>query len=121
MEAWSGNRPFSFDRIGRVTVRVPRACLSVFGGIQPGPLAKFMRETQRNSRGNDGLLQRFQVMVWPDLPKRFEFIDEPPDKDAWLETTELFENLAELGDEHKPDENEEIPHLMFTPEAQVVF
>ena len=121
LEAWSGNRPFSFDRIGRGTVRVPRTCLSVFGGIQPGPLAKFMRETQRNSRGNDGLLQRFQVMVWPDLPKRFEFIDEPPDKDAWRETTELFENMAKLGDEYKTDEDGDMPYLRFAPDAQVVF
>ncbi len=121
LEAWTGNRPFSFDRIGRGTVRIPRVCLSVFGGIQPGPLGKLMRETERNSRGNDGLLQRFQVMVWPDLPKRFELIDEPSDRDAWQATTELFENMANLGDEYEPDEDGGMPYLRFAPDAQVVF
>jgi hypothetical protein len=42
---------------GRLPLRV--------GGIQPGPLERYLRAVFAG-RGDDGLLQRFQLAVWPD-------------------------------------------------------
>ena len=53
LESWSGDRPFTFDRIGRGTVRIPRACLSVVGGIQLGPFGRLMRESQKYSHSKE--------------------------------------------------------------------
>jgi len=123
LEAWDGDRPFKVDRISRGSIRIPRVCVSVLGGIQPGPMGSLMREIQRNSRSNDGLLQRFQVAVWPDLSKRFELIDSEPDKDIWRQTIELFEGLSDLQPETFGAEQSdgEIPYLRFDDEAQKIF
>ena len=40
LESWNGMGSYVYDRIGRGTVIVPHLCLSIFGGIQPGPLAR---------------------------------------------------------------------------------
>jgi putative DNA primase/helicase len=118
LEAWSGDRPFKVDRIGRGSIRIPRNCVSVLGGIQPGPMGSLMREIQKNSRSNDGLLQRFQLAVWPDLSTTFELVDSTPDKEIWRQTMEIFEELANL-DPYRNDEG--IPYLRFDEEGQKLF
>jgi len=121
LEAWDGDKAFRVDRISRGSIRIPRNCVSVLGGIQPGPMASHMREIQRNSRSNDGLLQRFQVAVWPDLSKTFELIDRELDSEIWCQTKELFEGLANLGDAGANTPEDGIPYLRFDTEAQRVF
>ena len=64
-EAWNGTGAYTYDRIGRGTLHIRAACLSVLGGIQPGPLERYLRAVFAG-RGDDGLLQRFQLAVWPD-------------------------------------------------------
>ena len=36
LQAYDGNQGYTFDRIQRGTVHVPRVCLAMLGGIQPG-------------------------------------------------------------------------------------
>jgi len=45
--------------------------MSVLGTIQPGPLGTYLGEALRGGTGNDGLMQRFQLAVWPDDPGRW--------------------------------------------------
>ncbi len=123
LEAWSGDRPFKVDRISRGSIRIPRACVSVLGGIQPGPITNLMREAQRQSRANDGLMQRFQLAVWPDLSSSFELVDLPHDRRAWAETVRLFERFSSIEPAGigacSPDEG--TPYLRFSPDAQSIF
>jgi putative DNA primase/helicase len=105
-EAWNGTGAYTYDRIGRGTLHIRAACLSVLGGIQPGPLERYLREVFAG-RGDDGLVQRFQLAVWPEA-----------------RVTEVFQRLpalkpAALGaEELTPDE---LPFLRFDPAAQEVF
>ncbi len=123
LEAWTGDKAFKVDRISRGSTRVPRACVSVLGGIQPGPMGSLMRELQRNARANDGLLQRFQLAVWPDLSRRFELIDMEPNRENWRDVMTLFERLGSLDPTtvgaHTSDSS--IPYLRFSEDAQVMF
>ena len=85
-------------------------------------MGSLMREIQRNSRSNDGLLQRFQVAVWPDLSNRFELIDNEPDEEIWRQTIKLFERLSGLDAAAVgADANGKIPYLRFDSEAQRLF
>jgi hypothetical protein len=43
LEAWNGTGRFVYDRIGRGTIGIEAACVSILGGIQPGPLAHYLR------------------------------------------------------------------------------
>ncbi len=69
LEAANGTGSYTFDRLARGTVHIPLMCVGVLGGIQPGPLADLI-DAQRGA--GDGLLQRFQVFVWPDLFPDFD-------------------------------------------------
>ena len=82
LSGWGGASSNSFDRIGRGSIVLPRYCLSVFGGFQPDRIKSYVQSTQGGNSKNDGLVQRFQLLVWPD-PYEFEsVVDRAPDKVA---------------------------------------
>jgi putative DNA primase/helicase len=88
LSGWSGNEGYRFDRIMRGTTALPKFALSVVGGIQPGPLTRYVRGAFSGERA-DGLLQRFQLSVWPD-PETFEYVDRWPDGKAKQAAADLF-------------------------------
>jgi hypothetical protein len=123
LESWNGDKAFKVDRIARGSTRVPRVCVSVLGSIQPGPLSSLLREGQRHNRSNDGLMQRFQLAVWPDLSPRFELIDGKADAENQQELKDLFARFASLDPATVGAEAPEvgIPFLRFSTDAQEVF
>jgi putative DNA primase/helicase len=74
--------------------------------------------------GDDGLLQRFQLAVWPDVGGRWRNVDRWPDADARTRVVEVFQRLnrlepAALGAEEPTPEA--LPFLRFEAEAQELF
>jgi Protein of unknown function (DUF3987) len=124
LEAWNGDGGYTFDRIGRGMVHVEGLCLSIVGGIQPGKLARYVYDTCEGGTGDDGLLQRFQLLVWPSHDADFVNIDRAPDSTARKRVYDLYARLADL-DAEAPgatvDKYQTIPALRFTPEAQDLF
>jgi len=118
LEAWNGDKPFTYDRIGRGTKHIESTCVSVFGTIQPGPLLERIRASARDGGEADGLVQRFQVLVWPDISKEWQNVDRWPNSAARESAKELFRRLVAIS---LPAEEGEIPFLRFTDEAQVFF
>lgn len=96
LEAWSGNGDFTYDRITRGTVYIKSVIVSILGGIQPGPLSQYLRSAMSGGTGDDGLLQRFQLMVYPDVPKNWQNVDEWPNKAARDNVFQLFKKLDNL-------------------------
>jgi putative DNA primase/helicase len=123
LESWNGNGSFSVDRIGRGSLYVPAVCFSILGGIQPGPLSAYVRDAFEEAEKADGLLQRFQVLVYPDV-RDYAPVDRWPDTDAKNRACKVFEGLANLdpiafGTE--VEEEGDLPYVRFSPEAQEVF
>ena len=75
LSGWSGTGSYSFDRIGRGSITLSRYCLSVFGGFQPDRIRAYVQFAQRGNSKNDGLLQRFQLLVWPDPVSSVSLVD----------------------------------------------
>ena len=94
LECWNGDAAFTIDRIGRGSIHVPNACLSLFGGIQPARLRSYLADALRDGPGNDGLMQRFQLLVWPDLPPGWEYIDRKPDAGALDYAARVYRQVA---------------------------
>jgi len=67
LETWDGDSDFTFDRVGRGTVYASHMCLSVFGGLQPARLQRYLADAVTGGAGDDGFMQRFQLLVWPDV------------------------------------------------------
>jgi putative DNA primase/helicase len=97
LQGWSGNMPYTTDRIGRgLNLHVPAVCLSVFGSTQPSVISEFIRHAIKGGTGDDGLIQRFGMMVYPDKKAESEikFIDQKPNLTAAIEMERLFEFIA---------------------------
>jgi hypothetical protein len=82
LTAWNGNNPYVVDRVERGTQRIPRAYLCMMGGFQPGVLAAYVQQTMDGGRGDDGLVQRFQMLTYPDFPKGLVEVDRAADQAA---------------------------------------
>jgi hypothetical protein len=123
LEAWNGNQNFDTDRIGRGHISIPNLCASIFGGIQPDKLTVYLEQAV-HALANDGMLQRFQVLVYPDA-RRWEWRDRAPDKAARDTAFAVFENLADFDPvawgAAASDDFAKFPHFRFCDEAQAVF
>ncbi|MEX2222780.1 MAG: YfjI family protein [Candidatus Rokuibacteriota bacterium] len=121
-EAWNGTGSYTYDRIGRGTVRIEAACISLLGGLQPGPLVAYLRETFGHGKNDDGLIQRVQLMVWPDRGGAWRNVDRWPDTTAKTAAFEIFRRLAHMDAADIGAHREgALPFLRFTPEGQAVF
>ncbi|OYW74055.1 MAG: hypothetical protein B7Z37_19270 [Verrucomicrobia bacterium 12-59-8] len=126
LQAWSGKEGFTFDRIGRGRRHIEACAVSLLGSIQPGVIAAHVRAANGHSAGADGFLQRFSLMVWPDVSPTWEDIDRPLDRAAEFEATRVFDSfenitpqtLQKLG---VPLNHDGVPAFRFAPEAQVLF
>jgi putative DNA primase/helicase len=122
LESWSGTGSFTYDRIGRGTLHIPSLCVSVFGTIQPGPLARYVRAAAAGD--NDGLLNRFQILFYPGPPQEWVNVDRYPDTHEKNTAYAVFRALdaldpAAVGAQAEGDSS--IPCLRFSPEAQALF
>jgi hypothetical protein len=95
LEAWTGGQPFTTDRIGRGTIDIKSCCVSVLGGIQPSKLLAFLMQSAKNLQ-NDGMLQRFQLLVYPDEIRMWTYVDEKPHAYARKTAHNIFEKLAKM-------------------------
>jgi putative DNA primase/helicase len=121
---WNGYGRINVDRIGRGETVCESPCLSIFGCATPGGIQDYVQGALRGGRGDDGLLQRFQVTVWPDEPSEVKVIDRKPDQLALQRVRDLFERLAGLDVRGIADDQcdpSEIPWMRFNPSAQEVF
>ncbi|WP_298829376.1 YfjI family protein [uncultured Piscinibacter sp.] len=123
LEGWNGTGSFNIDRIGRGSLHVKSLCLSVFGGIQPDLLSKYLSGIA-SSLDNDGRIQRFQVLVYPDAVK-WEWRDRYPVKGAREAVRDIFDRMAAFDpvqDGAAPaDDFVKLPHFYFDDAAQEVF
>ena len=118
LEAWNGNGTYSYDRIGRGTKHIDALTLSVLGTIQPGKLSSYVNGALSGGTGDDGLLQRLQLLVWPETTPDWKNIDRWPNTEAKSRAFEIFKKLDDLSFQSTDDD---IPALHFDDEAQALF
>jgi hypothetical protein len=123
LEAWNGNGSFDTDRIGRGSIFIPNLCVSIFGGIQPDKLIGYL-EQATNALANDGMLQRFQVLVYPDH-RAWEWRDCIPVKQVREVVFSVFEELTDFDPvswgASPADDFAKFPYFRFDDAAQKIF
>ncbi|PIV89415.1 MAG: hypothetical protein COW48_00655, partial [Hydrogenophilales bacterium CG17_big_fil_post_rev_8_21_14_2_50_63_12] len=97
LTGWNGNSPYTFDRIGRgLNLHIPAVCLSMLGSTQPGRIAEYIRHAVKGGAGDDGLIQRFGLLVWPDTGGDWRNVDRWPDGEAKRAAFQVYETLDRL-------------------------
>ncbi|MFS0754472.1 YfjI family protein [Noviherbaspirillum sp. 1P10PC] len=123
LESWNGSNSFHIDRIGRGSKYVQNLCLSVFGGIQPDLLTQYLGGIV-NSLDNDGRIQRFQVLVYPD-PVPWAWHDRTPAKESRAAMRAIFDHLASfdpvMDGATRANDHVKLPYFSFDDAAQKVF
>jgi len=125
MAGWGGLDGYTFDRIGRGTIRISKVNLSLFGTTQPQRISAYIRESLRQM--DDGMVQRFQLFAWPDFDKPFLEVDRYPNAEAQRIAFQCFERLAALdpltigAQRDEFDGEDAVPYLRFARDAQAAF
>jgi hypothetical protein len=114
LQAWNGDTSHTIDRISRGTVHVEGCCMSMLGGIQPGRLRSYLVDALKDGPANDGLIQRFQLLVWPDTESEFTYVDRPQHAQSERMVESVLGKLVDL-DATDPK------RLQFAPDAQELF
>jgi hypothetical protein len=96
LQAWNGDTGHTIDRIERGTIHVEACCMSMLGGIQPGRLRSYLVDALKDGPSNDGLIQRFQLLVWPDTEPDWSYVDRAPDSVSEQQAARVFRKLVEL-------------------------
>jgi putative DNA primase/helicase len=122
LSAWNSKTPASCDRIGRGSIFIEATCLSVYGALVPGTLERYLRSTYSGEHA-DGFIERFQLLVYPDLPSKWHYVDRPIDSTARTRAFAVMERVGSLtvNDFHATEVEEEPPFVRFTLEAQSIW
>ena len=125
LTGWNGNSAYTFDRIGRgLNLHIPAVCLSLLGSTQPGRIAEYLRAAVKGGAGDDGLIQRFGLLVWPDTGGAWRDVDRWPDSEARRKANAAFERLDRMNAEAigaAKDEFDAVPFLRFDAEGLGLF
>ena len=123
LEAWNGTGSYCVDRIGRGSTTIENHCLSVFGGIQPDLLERYLADISAKL-DNDGRIQRFQVLTFPEKVE-WEWRDRCAAAGTREAVQTVFEKLAELDPlavgASPADAYSKMPFFRFSDEAQALF
>ncbi len=98
-------------------------CISILGSTQPSKLLGYLHKTIRGFE-NDGLMQRFQLLIYPDEIKNWQHIDVIPNKLEKVKVFSLVERITDLDFSVLGaffEEDSTIPYFHFSEEAQIVF
>lgn len=123
LESWEGNGRFLVDRISRGSTCIDGACLAVLGGTTPGGVSEYVVDAMGNGTGNDGLLQRFSLVAYPDITPDFTYTDRMPDDQASTLAEKAFNRCYEIdtdsiGADCYPDS---LPFMRYDRTAQSYF
>jgi hypothetical protein len=124
LTAWGGTTPYKFDRITRGRTHIEAACISLLGSTQPGRLSEYVRRAVQGGAGDDGLIQRFGVLVWPDEPPTWNDVDRYPLTEAREAAWRVFDNFDSLDPGAigaKADTFNPVPCLGLDTEAHGIF
>lgn len=96
LSAWNGTGDYTFDRIVRGITHIDAACLSMLHSTQPGRLAEYISRAVSGGSGDDGLIQRFGLLVWPDGDGDWHNVDRYPVTAAGDRAWDTFRRLSEV-------------------------
>ena len=75
LTAHNGDQPYYVDRVKAGSKRIECTFLCIVGGMQPSVLSSYVRQATSGGNGDDGMVQRFQMLTYPDIPPDLQEVD----------------------------------------------
>lgn len=122
LETWNGDSSRTVDRIGRGSLRIENMCLSMIGGIQEEPFKEYLMTASLN----DGLIQRFQLAVYPseDRIDSDQIVDRAANFEQRFMMHDIVKQLAyadwQAAGAEKTDHDKR-PFFRFDEDAQALY
>tara|TARA_R110000787_G_scaffold258054_1_gene363249 strand:- start:54 stop:2501 length:2448 start_codon:yes stop_codon:yes gene_type:complete len=123
LEIWNGNQSIKSDTIGRGSISANNTAISIIGNTTPDAMKKYLEKALNSF--NDGLLQRFQLLIYPDEIQN-KYIDQKPNEKAKKEIIKIVNFLNEndfldiaSGQIEKSGKN--YPYFSFDGNTQEIF
>ena len=79
-----------------MNLHVEAVCLSLLGSTQPARITEYVATAVKGGVGDDGMLQRFGLIVWPDVNGEWINVDRAPNHDALRSAHQTFDYLDTL-------------------------
>lgn len=116
LSAWAGNEGYTFDRIMRGYQHIDAVCIALLGTTQPGKIVEYVGRAISGGGFDDGMVQRFNLMIWPDIPKGWKHVRRLPDQEAFQRIDAVFDRLithVALQDGTQLDARNRMPFVTF--------
>lgn len=94
LSAWAGDEGYTFDRIMRGYQHIDAVCIALLGTTQPAKIADYVSRAISGGGSDDGMIQRFSLMVWPDIPKDWRHVRRGADREAFKRVDMVFDRLV---------------------------
>jgi hypothetical protein len=94
LTGWAGMEAYTFDRIGRGTTHIEAVNISLFGTAQPQRIMNLVSVS--SAKHDDGMIQRLQLVAWPDFVDAWVPADRIPDVAARDAAFACCQRLSEL-------------------------
>lgn len=122
LTGWAGLEAYTFDRIQRGTTFIEAVNISLFGTAQPQRIANLVASS--TAKHDDGMIQRLQLLAWPDFVSEWVPADRMPDQRAQEAAFACCQRLSELTANAVDGDTERagaVPYLRLTDDAREVF
>lgn len=121
LEGWNGDGSFKYDTLCRGTKSLSGVSLTVLGGIQPSVIQLVLNE-MKNGKSNDGFIQRFQLIVFPNQSLQPRYVDLETPRELDENVYRLLDKVAMLDiSKHGTQEIFEVPYVKLCDEAYDLF
>ncbi len=120
LESFNGGGSYTYDRIGRGTIYIESTTISIIGGLQPSKLRPYVWNAINQGAGDDGLIQRFQLAVYPDDLGDWRNVDRWPDTESKQSAYDIFTKLDEIEPQSIDDEGR-VLGVRFDKDGQQIF
>ena len=124
LTAWNGTSSYTFDRVVRGVTHIDAACVSLLGSTQPGRLADYIGRAVAGGAGDDGLIQRFSLLIWPDDVGEWKEVDRYPNTAFRTIAYDAYDRLYRLDAGSvgaQQSVHDQIPHLRLDAAAREMF
>lgn len=117
LQGWSSGSK-NIDRVGSGHLYIPKLTLGILGNIQPSILKPYIYETVKGKKA-DGLLQRFQLLVYAE-PLEIKGVDRTPNKLARDDFDSVIKYIVEAEEFEGAETNDynKQPFYSYSKEAQ---